>query len=140
MMVYQYRFLHVFMSLFFFYVLACLLSVSVYLVIVVQPLYFQIITNPYVWMLYAPGPLFVGMSFSLIFAGVVQWVYSCEINENKIKAKDTWGKDIVFELKDITSVRTFEIPFMPLSQVKLNGAKWSVWIPKSASLELIKNS
>jgi len=139
-MVYQHRFLHVFMSLFFFYVLACLVSISVYLLIAARALYFDIMTNQYIWMLYAPTPLFVGMCLSLLFAGIVRWVYRCNIDGERIVAKDSWGNQIVFEPKDIVSVRTYEVPFMPLSRITLSNASWSAWIPKSASKALIKSS
>ena len=135
-MVYQHRFLHVFMSLLFFYVLICLLSVSIYLLIAARALFLDIVTNPYIWMLYAPGPLFVGMSVSLFFAGVVQWVYRCKIDDGKLVAKDTWGRELVIDPKDIVSVHTYAVPFMPLSRVKLENAKWAVWIPKSAALDV----
>ena len=131
-MVCQHRFLHVFMSLFFFYLLACLLLVSVYLLITVRALYIEIMLNPYVWMLYAPGPLFAGMSVSLFFAGLVQWAYRCKTEGNRWVAKDTWGREVVIDSKDITAVQTYNVPFMPLSRIKFNSASWSVWVPKNA--------
>ena len=135
-MIYQHRFLHVFMSLLFFYVLIFLIFVSIYLLIAARALFFDIMINPYVWMLYAPGPLFVGMSVSLFLAGVVQWVYRCKIESGKIVAKDTWGRKLVIDPKDILSVQTYEVPFMPLSRLKLSSGGWSAWIPKSAALEI----
>ncbi len=122
------------MSLFFFYVLACFLSVSAYLLIVARALYFDILSNPYLWMWYAPGPLFIGMSISLLFAGLVQWVYRCNIEGDRWVAKDTWGQNVAFEAKDIVSVRHYDIPFMPLAKIGLSHCKWSVWVPKSAVL------
>lgn len=135
-MIYQHRFLHVFMCLFFFYVLICLMSVSIYLLITARALYFEIMTNPYVWMLYAPGPLFVGMSVSLFFAGIIRWMYRCKMDGDNIVAKDTWGREIVIDPKDITSVQSYNVPFMPLSRLKLSNAKWSAWVPKSAALNI----
>lgn len=139
-MVYQFRYLHVFMSLFFFYVMACLFSVSIYLLIAVGPLYFEIMTNSYVWMLYAPAPLFAGMSLSLFFAGVVQWLYRCKIDGEKFIAKDTWGREMVVDPEDVTSVHNYEVPFMPLSRITVRNARWSVWIPKSVVSEIIKTA
>ena len=139
-MVYQHKFLHVFMSLFFFYVLACLLFVSIYLLIAARPLYIQIMTNPYIWMLYAPGPLFVGMSASLLCAVLVRWVYRCKTDGETLIAKDTWGKEVAINPKDIASIHTYLIPFMPLAKIKLESVRWSAWVPKNAVEAVLKQN
>ena len=131
-MVYQFKFLHVFMSLFFFYIVMCLLTVGIHLAIVARPLFFDIISNQYIWMLYAPMPLFIGMCSSLFYAAIIHWIYRCRVEGHTLTARDTLGRKLHFESKDIESIRTYHVPFMPLSRLKIAHQKWSAWIPKEA--------
>ena len=120
--------------------MTCLVLESAYLLMVTPSLYFAIITNPYVWMLYAPGPLFVGMGLSLLLAVGVRWTYQCRIEGNKIVAKDTWGRELIVDPNEIASVRNYAVPFMPLSRVALRNNKWPAWIPTGAADNILKKS
>ena len=82
-------------------------------------------------------PVLFILFFPPIGAYLIQWSYKCTISNGVLYGKNSIGLRAAMDLTEVSSIKSYNIPFMPIIKISTPNIYWSIWVPGNV-LEKLK--